>query len=226
MGAPVRTVWLWPWRSRRSREDAGAPGPSSPSTIASTRICWSEWAATTRRRSFCALSRGGPWVASRWANPVRESRLARNVYETVVSDAGSDVSAMSTTATLDGECYVLNGTKSWVTNGPEGKAAVVFATVDKNLKHKGITAFVVPLPSEGLSLGKKEDKLGIRASPTCNLIMENVRIPRSNVLGELPRVPKTWNDRRDFQVKSETVSRSPWLSWTTPEWESQHRRSA
>ncbi|KAJ3624784.1 hypothetical protein MTP99_018380 [Tenebrio molitor] len=100
-------------------------------------------------------------------------------------DAGSDVSAMSTTATLDGECYVLNGTKSWVTNGPEGKAAVVFATVDKNLKHKGITAFVVPLPSEGLSLGKKEDKLGIRASPTCNLIMENVRIPRSNVLGEI-----------------------------------------
>jgi hypothetical protein len=116
---------------------------------------------------------------------------ARNVYETVVSDAGSDVSAMSTTATLDGECYVLNGTKSWVTNGPEGKAAVVFATVDKNLKHKGITAFVVPLPSEGLSLGKKEDKLGIRASPTCNLIMENVRIPRSNVLGELLPVVKT-----------------------------------
>lgn len=98
-------------------------------------------------------------------------------------DAGSDVGAMSTTAVLDGSCYVLNGTKSWVTSGVEGKAAVVFATVDKALKHKGITGFLVPFPSQGLSLGKKEDKMGIRSSSTCNLILEDVRIPAENVLG-------------------------------------------
>lgn len=99
-------------------------------------------------------------------------------------DAGSDVGAMSTTAVADGNEYILNGTKSWVTSGSEGKAAVVFATVDKQLKHKGITGFIVPMPTKGLSLGKNEDKLGIRASPTCNLILEDVRIPKENILGK------------------------------------------
>lgn len=98
-------------------------------------------------------------------------------------DAGSDVGAMSTTAVLDGDSYVLNGTKSWVTSGYEGKAAVIFATVDKKLKHRGITGFIVPMSTPGLSLGKKEDKLGIRASSTCNLILEDVRIPKENILG-------------------------------------------
>ncbi|CAG9824630.1 unnamed protein product [Phaedon cochleariae] len=98
-------------------------------------------------------------------------------------DAGSDVGAMSCTAVLDGDHYVLNGTKSWVTSGTVGKAAAVFATIDKSLKHKGITGFLVPLPTPGVSLGKKEDKLGIRASPTCNLILEDVRVPRDHVLG-------------------------------------------
>uniref|UniRef100_V5G3M1 Short-chain specific acyl-CoA dehydrogenase, mitochondrial n=2 Tax=Anoplophora glabripennis TaxID=217634 RepID=V5G3M1_ANOGL len=100
-------------------------------------------------------------------------------------DAGSDVGAMSTIARLDGNSYILNGTKSWVTSGAEGKAAIVFATVDKTLKHKGITGFLVPLPSPGLSLGKKEDKMGIRSSSTCNLILEDVRIPKENVLGTI-----------------------------------------
>nr|XP_023017723.1 short-chain specific acyl-CoA dehydrogenase, mitochondrial-like [Leptinotarsa decemlineata] len=98
-------------------------------------------------------------------------------------DAGSDVGAMSCIAVEDGDSYILNGTKSWVTSGTEGKAAVIFATVDKSLKHRGITGFIVPLPTEGLSLGKKEDKLGIRASPTCNLILEDVRVPKQNILG-------------------------------------------
>lgn len=98
-------------------------------------------------------------------------------------DAGSDVGGMSTTAIEDGDSYILNGTKSWVTSGTEGKAAVIFATVDKKLKHKGITGFLVPMPTQGLTLGKKEDKLGIKASPTCNIILEDVRVPKENVLG-------------------------------------------
>jgi len=98
---------------------------------------------------------------------------------------GSDAGAASTTATLDGDHWVLNGTKAWITNGYDAEAAVVFATTDKQLKHKGISAFVVPMPTEGLSLGKKEDKLGIRASSTCNLIFEDCRFPKENLVGEL-----------------------------------------
>lgn len=101
-----------------------------------------------------------------------------------LSDNGSDASAAKTTAKLEGDHWVLNGTKAWITNGYEAEAAVVFATTDKSLKHKGISAFLVPKPTEGLSLGKKEDKLGIRATSTCYLIFENCSVPKENLLGE------------------------------------------
>lgn len=97
---------------------------------------------------------------------------------------GSDAGAASTTATLDGDEWIINGTKAWITNAHEASSAIVFATTDKSLKHKGISAFIVPMDLEGFSLGAKEDKLGIRASSTANLIMENVRIPKDNLLGE------------------------------------------
>jgi butyryl-CoA dehydrogenase len=97
---------------------------------------------------------------------------------------GSDAGAASTTARLEGSEWVLNGTKAWITNGYESEAAVIFATTDKALKHKGISAFIVPKPHKGLSLGKKEDKLGIRGSSTCNIIMEDCRIPKENMLGK------------------------------------------
>ncbi|KAJ2942893.1 hypothetical protein O0L34_g15082 [Tuta absoluta] len=97
---------------------------------------------------------------------------------------GSDAGAASTTAKDKGDKWVLNGTKCWITNGYESKAAVVFATTDKSLKHKGISAFIVPKPIKGLELGKKEDKLGIRASSTCSLMYEDCEIPKENILGE------------------------------------------
>jgi butyryl-CoA dehydrogenase len=97
---------------------------------------------------------------------------------------GSDAGAARTTAVLEGDEWVLNGTKSWITNGYEADAAIVFATTDRAKKHKGISAFLVPMPTDGLSLGKKEDKLGIRASSTCNLIFENCKVPKENLLGE------------------------------------------
>lgn len=99
-------------------------------------------------------------------------------------DNGSDAGAAKTTAKLDGDHWVLNGTKAWITNGYEAEAAVVFATTDRAKKHKGISAFIVPKPTEGLLLGKKEDKLGIRASSTCSLIFDNCYIPKENMLGE------------------------------------------
>uniref|UniRef100_A0A8C2GUU4 short-chain acyl-CoA dehydrogenase n=1 Tax=Cyprinus carpio TaxID=7962 RepID=A0A8C2GUU4_CYPCA len=97
---------------------------------------------------------------------------------------GSDAGAASTLAQQEGNEWVLNGTKAWITNCWDASATIIFATTDKSLKHKGIRAFLVPMPHPGLSLGKKEDKLGIRASSTANIILEDCRIPLSNMLGE------------------------------------------
>ncbi|XP_077509914.1 activator-recruited cofactor subunit 42 isoform X2 [Amblyomma americanum] len=97
---------------------------------------------------------------------------------------GSDAGAASTTAVLEGDHYRLNGTKAWITSAYEGEAAIVMATIDKSKKHKGINAFIVPMPSPGLSLGKKEDKLGIRGSSTAQLIFEDCLVPKENRLGE------------------------------------------
>lgn len=97
---------------------------------------------------------------------------------------GSDAGAASTTAKDKGDYWLLNGTKCWITNGYESECAVVFATTDKSLKHKGISAFIVPKPTNGLSLGKKEDKLGIKGSSTCNLIFDDCKIPKENLLGK------------------------------------------
>ncbi|CAK1541531.1 unnamed protein product [Leptosia nina] len=96
---------------------------------------------------------------------------------------GSDAGAASTTAKDADDKWIINGTKCWITNGYESRASVVFATTDKSLKHKGISAFIVPKPIKGLELGKKEDKLGIRGSSTCSLMFEDCSIPKENILG-------------------------------------------
>ena len=97
---------------------------------------------------------------------------------------GSDAGAASTTAKDQGDHFVLNGTKAWITNALEADAAVVFATTDKSLKHKGISAFVVDRNTPGFSVGAPEDKLGIRGSSTANLIFEDCKVPKSALLGK------------------------------------------
>lgn len=97
---------------------------------------------------------------------------------------GSDAGAASTTAVLKGDHYVINGTKAWITNGFEAEAGVVIATTSKALKTKGISAFIIPKGIKGFTVGKKEDKLGIRGSSTCQLIFEDCEIPKENLLGE------------------------------------------
>ncbi|XP_062712031.1 short-chain specific acyl-CoA dehydrogenase, mitochondrial-like [Aedes albopictus] len=97
---------------------------------------------------------------------------------------GSDAGAASTTATLKGDRWVLNGTKCWISGGYEAGNAIVFATTDKSLKHKGISTFIVPMDSKGISRGKKEDKMGLRGSSTCQLIFEDCEIPKDNLLGQ------------------------------------------
>lgn len=98
--------------------------------------------------------------------------------------AGSDAAALKTTATRYGDEYVLNGSKLFITNGKEAHVAIVFAVTDKEQGHRGISAFIVTKDTPGFSVGKLEDKMGIRASSTAELIFEDCRIPAANRLGE------------------------------------------
>ncbi len=128
----------------------------------------------------------------RWGNPEQKKRyLPRMAADTVgayaLSEAGSgsDAFALQTRAELKGSEYVLNGRKLWITNGKEAGLFVLFATVDPAAGYKGITAFIIEKEFAGFTVGKKEDKLGIRASSTCELILEDCHVPRENVLGEV-----------------------------------------
>ncbi|NLW09733.1 MAG: acyl-CoA dehydrogenase [Firmicutes bacterium] len=99
------------------------------------------------------------------------------------ANAGSDAAGIETTATLDGDYYVLNGTKQWITNGGEAEVYTVIAMTDKKKGSRGASAFIVEKGTPGFSFGKKEDKMGIRASATRELIFSDCRIPRENLLG-------------------------------------------
>ena len=99
-------------------------------------------------------------------------------------NAGSDVAAMESTARLAGDTYILNGTKRFITNAGEAGVYVVFAYTNKELKHKGISTFIVERDIPGFSLGKHEDLMGIRATANCELIFEDVRIPKESLLGK------------------------------------------
>jgi butyryl-CoA dehydrogenase len=99
-------------------------------------------------------------------------------------NAGSDVAAMEATAKIEGDHYILNGTKRFITNAGEAGTFVVFAYTNKDLKHKGMSAFIVERETPGFSLGKHEDLMGIRATANCELIFEDCKIPRGNLLGK------------------------------------------
>jgi alkylation response protein AidB-like acyl-CoA dehydrogenase len=105
-------------------------------------------------------------------------------YALSEAGSGSDAFALTTRATERGDGYVLTGRKLWITNAVEADLFLVFATVDPDAGHRGITAFVVERGFSGFTVGRKEDKLGIRASSTCELLFEECPVPRGNVLGE------------------------------------------
>jgi alkylation response protein AidB-like acyl-CoA dehydrogenase len=127
----------------------------------------------------------------RWANEEQKQKyLTRLATDTIgayaLSEAGSgsDAFALQTRAVKKGDDYVLNGQKLWITNAKEAGIFIVFATIDPAAGYKGITAFLVEKGAAGFSLGKKEDKLGIRASSTCELVFRDCVVPASQVLGE------------------------------------------
>ncbi len=105
-------------------------------------------------------------------------------YALTESTAGTDAAAQSTTAVSDGDSYVLNGSKIFITNGGDAEINIVFAVTDKEKKAKGISAFIVEKGTPGFSAGKKERKMGLRSSPTLELIFENCRVPKENRLGK------------------------------------------
>lgn len=128
----------------------------------------------------------------RWANESQKEkylpRLAKEwvgAYALTESSSGSDAFALKLRAEQKGDKFILNGNKLWITNGNEANVFIVFANINLAKGYKGITAFIVEKTFPGFKVGKKEDKLGIRASSTCELLFENCEVPAANVLGEV-----------------------------------------
>ncbi len=134
----------------------------------------------------------------RWGNEALKQkylpRLAQDkigAYALSEPSSGSDAFGLKCRAEEKGDHFVLNGTKLWITNAAEADIFIVFANVNPEAGYKGITAFMVERDFPGFRVGKKEDKLGIRASSTCELILEDCMVPRENILGEVGRGYKT-----------------------------------
>jgi alkylation response protein AidB-like acyl-CoA dehydrogenase len=130
----------------------------------------------------------------RWASEAQKQKylplLAAEIvgaYALSEAASGSDAFALQTRAERRGDSYILNGRKLWITNSKEAGLFLVFATVDPALGYKGITAFLVEKDAPGLTIGRKEDKLGIRASSTCELVFDGCVVPGEQVLGEIGR---------------------------------------
>jgi alkylation response protein AidB-like acyl-CoA dehydrogenase len=119
----------------------------------------------------------------RWLPRAAKDTLAS--YALSEAGSGSDAFALATRAVEDGEHYRLTGRKLWITNAAEAGFFLLFATVNPDLGYKGVTAFLIERDFPGFQVGKKEDKLGIRASSTCELILDHCRVPKANVVGEV-----------------------------------------
>ena len=128
------------------------------------------------------LSQGTPEQQMRFLSPYMDGQLHWGALALTEPGIGSDVAGMSTTAVLDGDEWVINGHKHYITNGARADLVVTFATIDKSLGREGIRPFVVPKGTPGLIVGRIEEKMGLRASQTAELIFENCRIPKDNLL--------------------------------------------
>ena len=128
----------------------------------------------------------------RWGNDAQKRRYLTllalgtvGAYALSEAGSGSDAFALATTAVEDGDSYVLNGRKLWISNAAEAGIFVLFANSNPSAGYRGITAFLVERAFRGFSVGKKEDKVGLRASSTCELILDNCRVPKENVLDKV-----------------------------------------
>jgi butyryl-CoA dehydrogenase/short/branched chain acyl-CoA dehydrogenase len=129
------------------------------------------------------LTYGTPDQSQRWLTRAATDTVAS--YALSEANAGSDAFSLSTRATEDGDAYILRGRKLWITNAAEAGLFLIFATINPDAGYKGITTFLVERDTPGFAVGKKEDKLGIRASSTCELILDDVRVPKDHIIGEV-----------------------------------------
>jgi len=128
-----------------------------------------QFGSEAQRRKYIPRLASGEWMAA---------------WGLTEAEAGSDSSGTKTTAVRDGDSWVLNGSKNFITNASVARVAVLMAVTDRGKRNRGISAFIVELDNPGIRVGKKENKLGMRASDTCTLVMEDCRVPLGNLLGE------------------------------------------
>jgi len=119
-----------------------------------------------------------------WLTPLASGKLL-GCFALSEPEAGSDAAAQRTTALRDGDGFVLQGTKNWITNGPVADVCVLFAMNDKAAGHKGITCFILPMKTKGVRTGPPDDKMGIRGSKSSQIFLDDVKLPASAVLGEV-----------------------------------------
>jgi len=141
-----------------------------------------DWANDFQREKYLKKLAPGEWLGA---------------FSLSEPQSGSDASNMRTFAEKDGDSYVLNGTKNWVTNGISSDVVIVFAVTTKGIGYKGVSAFIVEKGIPGFSVGKKEDKLGIRGSDTCELYFEDCRVPVENLIG---------NEGDGFRIAMKTLN--------------------
>jgi hypothetical protein len=153
-------------------EEVSAVDPSVALSLAAHHSLGSyhifQFGSEAQRQRYMPKLTSGEWIAA---------------WGLTEAEAGSDSGGTKTTAVRDGEAWVLNGSKNFITNASVAGVAVLMAVTDKSRKTKGISAFIVECDNPGIRVGKKENKLGMRSSETCTLVMEDCRIPAANLLG-------------------------------------------
>jgi acyl-CoA dehydrogenase len=136
------------------------------------------------------LSQGSPEQQTKFLSLYMDGQLHWGALALTEPGIGSDVAGMSTTAVLDGDEWVINGHKHYITNGARADLVITFATVDKSMGREGIRPFVVPKGTPGFIVGRIEEKMGLRASQTSELIFENCRIPKDHLLSGREKAAK------------------------------------
>lgn len=139
---------------------------------------------------------GSDYIKQTYLKPLAQGQKL-GAFALSEPEAGSDATKQKTTADKDGDFYVLNGIKNWITNGKSADYYLVMATTDKEKGHHGISTFIVEKGTEGFGQGKKEDKLGIRSSDTCSLTFENCRVPAKNLV---------WEEGKGFNFAMNTLN--------------------
>jgi acyl-CoA dehydrogenase len=174
-------------QARRQAEQEDEKQGNVLSVISQEEMAWGDAALSTAipgpgLAAPPILSQGTPEQQMKFLGPYMDGKLHWGALALTEPGIGSDVAGMSTTAVLDGDEWVINGHKHYITNGARADLVVTFATIDKSLGREGIRPFVVPKGTPGFHVGRIEQKMGLRASQTAELIFENCRIPKENLL--------------------------------------------